>query len=80
MADNTSIPWLNQVYASDNIDDVFYQRVKLTLGTDGVNDGDVSTTNPIPTLDTNSESLLSAILILIEEQKKTNMLLEGLNQ
>jgi hypothetical protein len=35
--------------ASDDIGGVQYQRVKLTLGADGVNDGDASSTNPIPT-------------------------------
>jgi hypothetical protein len=35
--------------ASDDIGGIQYQRVKLTLGADGVNDGDASETNPIPT-------------------------------
>lgn len=35
--------------ATDTIGTEEFQRVKLTLGADGVNDGDVSTTNPIPT-------------------------------
>jgi hypothetical protein len=50
MADNTT---LNagaggDVIASDDISGVKYQRVKLTLGVDGVNDGDVSTSNLLP--------------------------------
>jgi|10_taG_2_1085330.scaffolds.fasta_scaffold61205_2 hypothetical protein len=49
MADNSDIPWLSQVYAADDISSVHYQRVKLTVGADGVNDGDVSSTNPMPT-------------------------------
>lgn len=34
--------------ASDDIAGVHYQRIKLVLGADGVNDGDVSGANPIP--------------------------------
>ena len=37
-----------ELAASDNVDGVQYQRVKLTLGADGVNDGDVSAANPVP--------------------------------
>jgi hypothetical protein len=36
------------IAASDDIAGVQYQRVKLVLGADGVNDGDVSSANPIP--------------------------------
>lgn len=36
------------VIAADDISSVKFQRVKLTLGADGVNDGDISSTNPIP--------------------------------
>jgi len=51
MADNTT---LNEgsdgdVIATDDINGVKHQRVKMTLGVDGVNDGDVSKSNPIPT-------------------------------
>jgi hypothetical protein len=34
--------------AADNISNVMFQRVKLTMGIDGVNDGDVSSSNPMP--------------------------------
>jgi hypothetical protein len=34
-------------FASDDITSVQYPRVKVTLGADGVNDGDVSLTNPM---------------------------------
>jgi hypothetical protein len=36
------------VMATDEIAGVHYERVKLTLGADGVSDGDVSGANPIP--------------------------------
>ena len=50
MADNTV---LNEgsggnTFASDDIGGVHYQRIKVTVGADGVNDGDVSTANPMP--------------------------------
>ena len=34
--------------AADEISDVVYQRVKITQGADGVNDGDVAKANPLP--------------------------------
>lgn len=36
--------------ASDDISSVQYQRAKLIHGADGTNDGDVSSSNPLPTL------------------------------
>lgn len=36
------------IAAADDIGGVKYQRVKLTIGSDGVNDGDVSDANPMP--------------------------------
>jgi hypothetical protein len=37
-----------EVLAADDISGVLYPRSKITLGADGVNDGDVSNTNPLP--------------------------------
>jgi hypothetical protein len=34
--------------AADNIDDVLYPRVKVTIGANNTNDGDVCTANPMP--------------------------------
>lgn len=50
MADNTILnPGAGgDVSASDDIGGVKFQRVKLTLGGDGVNGGDLSTSNPMP--------------------------------
>jgi hypothetical protein len=45
------------VFAADDISGVKYQRSKITLGADGVNDGDVSSTNPLPV--DNSNGLVS---------------------
>jgi hypothetical protein len=50
MADNTTLNAGSggDVCASDDISGVKYQRIKLIHGADGTNDGDVSTTNPLP--------------------------------
>lgn len=50
MADNTTLnPGAGgDIAATDDIDGVKFQRVKLTLGDDGVNDGDLSAANPMP--------------------------------
>lgn len=50
MADNTILNTGTggDVIASDDILGVKYQRVKLISGIDGVNDGDIATTNPLP--------------------------------
>jgi len=38
------------VFAADDIGGVKFGRSKITLGADGVNDGDVSSSNPMPTV------------------------------
>lgn len=50
MADNTTLNagTGGDVIASDDIGGVKFQRVKLVLGADGANDGDVSGANPVP--------------------------------
>lgn len=50
MADNTELnPGEGgDIAAADDIGGVKYQRVKLTLGADGVDDGDLSSSNPMP--------------------------------
>lgn len=48
MADNVTIPGAAFVSATDDITGVHFQRVKLIHGADGVNAGDVSTTNGLP--------------------------------
>lgn len=51
MVDNTRLPLGTEdgdIYASDDVAGVKYQRIKVTLGADGANDGDVSSANPIP--------------------------------
>lgn len=51
MADDTRLPLGTEdgdTYASDDISGVKYQRVKVVIGADGTNDGDVSATNKLP--------------------------------
>ena len=49
MADNVLItPGAGDTIAADDVGGVKLQRVKLVLGADGVNDGDVAATNPVP--------------------------------
>ena len=43
------------VIAADDIGGVKFQRIKLTLGADGTNDGDVSSANPVPVRETNKD-------------------------
>lgn len=52
MPDNVVLPPVTapggDTTAADEIAGVKFQRIKLTLGADGVNDGDVSSSNPMP--------------------------------
>jgi hypothetical protein len=49
MADNVGYtPGEGASVAADDISGHLFQRVKLALGADGVNDGDVSAANPVP--------------------------------
>jgi len=48
MADDVTLPGTGDVIAADEISSKKYQRMKLTLGADGVNDGDVAAANPLP--------------------------------
>lgn len=48
MADNVTLPGTGEAVAADEVSSVKYQRIKLIHGIDGVNDGDVSSRNPLP--------------------------------
>ena len=52
MADNTTlnVGTGGDTIASDDIGGIKHQRVKITVGADGVNDGDVSSANPLPVM------------------------------
>jgi hypothetical protein len=60
MADNVTLPGTGEIVAADDIGAAKFQRVKVTLGADGANDGDVSATNPMPTRASNGTSFLTA--------------------
>uniref|UniRef100_A0A6M3K1B2 Uncharacterized protein n=1 Tax=viral metagenome TaxID=1070528 RepID=A0A6M3K1B2_9ZZZZ len=47
-------PVAGTVVAADDIDGKKFQRMKIAVGADGVNDGDVSFTNPLPVLGINN--------------------------
>jgi len=49
MADNVAItPGSGATAAADDIGGVLFQRIKVVHGADGVNDGDVAASNPLP--------------------------------
>ena len=48
MVDGHSVPGVTDRYASDDVGGVKIPRVKLVLGADGSNDGDLSSANPLP--------------------------------
>jgi len=58
MADNVPITSGSGIsIASDDISGVQYQRVKLIIGADGTNDGDVYSANPMPVVISGSSTL-----------------------
>lgn len=62
MADNVSItPGVGATVAADEIAGALHQRVKITVGADGTNDGDVASGNPLPVTDSANEALLTTI-------------------
>jgi len=48
MADDVTLPGSGAVIATDDIGGRQFQRIKLVLGDEGDNDGDVSAANPVP--------------------------------
>lgn len=82
MADNVAItPGSGATAAADDIGGVLHQRIKLTLGADGVSDGDVSSTNPIPVrLDQGPEGIISSNGSLqVDATQSNEMSAESLN-
>lgn len=60
MPDNVGYtPGVGATVSADEILGILFQRIKLTLGADGVNDGDVSSSNPLPV--TATQELMQAI-------------------
>lgn len=66
MADNVTLPGTGAVVATDDIGGFQHQRIKVTLGADGVNEGDVSSANPMPVQEVGGAvSLLTRIVNLL---------------
>jgi len=63
MADGTQINvgQGGDVIATDEISGQKYQRVKLIYGGDGVNSGDVSATNPLPSANRSSTATVTSV-------------------
>ena len=66
MADNTTLNngTGGDVIATDDISGVKYQRVKVVIGADGVNNGDISSSNPLPVLLTAGTSNIGDVDVL----------------
>ena len=62
MADNTTLNAGSggDVIATDDIAGVKYQRVKLTIGADGVSDGEIHSGNPLPVSDAGGSLTIDA--------------------
>lgn len=66
MADNINVtPGAGDTVAADDVGGVKHQRVKLTLGGDGVSDGDVASGNPMPVTAPDLASALDAALLML---------------
>jgi len=63
MADTVTLPGTGAVIASDDIGGAQYQRVKLTIGADGTNDGDVASGNPLPVTGALTDTQLRATAV-----------------
>lgn len=58
MADNIPVtPGVGVTIAADDIGGLLHQRIKVVLGNDNTSNGDISSTNPMPTLDTATISI-----------------------
>ena len=68
MADNVELDagTGGDVIAADDIGGVKYARNKLTLGADGVNDGDVSSSNPMPVTGTGTAGTANAGVVTVQ--------------
>ena len=70
MADNSTLPGTGDVYGSDDISGVKFQRIKLVHGIDGINDGDIAATNPLPVL---GDDVVAAIVRLVEVMERVQI-------
>lgn len=54
------------VFAADDISSVFYPRTKITIGADGINGGDVSSSNPMPVAGTGTAGTANSAVLTIQ--------------
>jgi hypothetical protein len=68
MADNfpTNAGSGGVTFASDDVGGVHFPRLKLAIGADGINDGDVSAANPMPVADASAEATLAALKLVAD--------------
>lgn len=68
MADNTTLDSGSggDVIATDDIGGVKYPRGKIVIGADGVNDGDVSASNPLPVKGTGAAGTANAGVVTVQ--------------
>jgi hypothetical protein len=72
MADNIGYtPGSGATIAADDIGGNLHQRIKVVVGADGVNDGDVSLSNPMP---------IQGVGELVEQLSAIRMLLQSLSR
>jgi hypothetical protein len=72
MADNIGYtPGSGATIAADDIGGNLHQRIKVVVGADGVSDGDVSLTNPLP---------IQGVGELVEQLSAIRMLLQSLSR
>lgn len=69
MADNLAVPAEGSTVAFDDINGVMFGRSKITLGADGVNDGDVSAANPMPVTGPLTDAQIRATPVAVAGRK-----------
>ena len=81
MADNVGYtPGSGASIAADDISGNLHQRVKITLGADGVSDGDLSSSNPLPIVTSGSTTVNVSTGELIESMEAMRMALQALTR
>lgn len=81
MADNVGYtPGTGAIIAADDVSGNLHQRVKITLGSDGVSEGDLSSVNPLPITTIGSTTVNVSAGELIESMEAMRMALQSLNR
>ena len=63
MSDNTTLPGIGEVYASDDISGVKHQRIKVSVGEDGTAN-DLSQSLPMPASEETMAQVLKQLKIM----------------